>query len=194
MKRFLTLALIMLVVLCGCDTKPEPSIAPTEPPAFEATPATEPAGLYDSASKLEAATGGAIRVYPLSRNDSIGIVPMGEDLLLFSGTEATTLTKLSGETRYISAAANLNCCICPSDAAVQVSEKGVTYYDEQFNQLIFLDAQLKEVKQVALPDTISGTPALSADRQKLYYCTADALRCIDLETGLDRMEAFLAAL
>lgn len=187
MKRIITLALAALLILCGCNTQPEPTTAPTAPPATNPIPVTEPIGIYDAASAIEASTGGALQAYPLSRIDSIGAVPMGDDLLLFSGVDCTTLTKLSGENLHTSAVASVSCSIYPSDAAVQVSDTGVTYYNECSNQLIFLDAQLKEVKQVSLPENISGMPALSADRQQLYYCTADALRCMNLETGLDRL-------
>lgn len=187
MKRIITLVLAALLILCGCNTQPEPSAAPTDSPATDPVPTTEPIGIYDATSEIEASTDGALKAYPLSRTDSIGAVPMGDDLLLFSGVDSTTLTKLSGENLYTSAVASLSCYIYPSDTAVQVSDKGVTYYNERSNQLIFLDAQLKQVKQVSLPESISGTPVLSADRQQLYYCTADALRCMDLETGLDRL-------
>ena len=179
MKRIITLVLAALLILCGCNTQPEPTTAPTDPPATDPVPITEPIGIYDAASEIEASTDGALKAYPLSWTDSIGAVPMGDDLLLFSGVDSTTLTKLSGETLYTSAITSLSCSIYPSDAAVHVSDMGVTYYNERSNQLIFLDAQLKEVKQVSLPENISGTPALSADRQQLYYCTADALRCMN---------------
>lgn len=182
-----TLALALLIVLCGCAAQQHPAIPPTVPPITEPVIETEPAGCYDAESELEKATLGALKSYPLSRKDAISIVPMGEDMLLFSGADVTTLTKFSGETLYISDDATLNCSIYPTDPAVQVCEMGITYYDERQNALIFLDTNLKEVKRVSLPDTITGTPALNRDRQKLYYCTADALRCIDLESGLDRL-------
>jgi hypothetical protein len=186
MKRFFLSVLALLLVLCGCAAQPEPNAMPTEPTVTEAAPTEEPAGLYDAASDLEEATNGAVRVYPLGRTDTTDIAYMGEDLLLFSGAEFTSLTKLSGENLYVSAAATLNCYICPTDPAVQVSEKGMTYYDAQRKDLVFLSAQLQEVKRISLPATIRGTPALSADRSTLYYCTANALRCIDLDSGLDR--------
>lgn len=186
MKRFFLPVLALLLVLCGCVWQPESNAMPTEPPVTAPPPTVEPAGIYEAASDLEETTNGAVRVYPLDRIDTTGIAYMGEDLLLFSGTDFTSLTKLSGENLYVSAAASLNCCICPTDPAVQVSEKGMTYYDPQQKDLVFLSAQLQEVKRISLPATIRGTPALSADRSTLYYCTANALRCIELESGLDR--------
>lgn len=186
MKRFF-LPVLLFLLLCGCAAQPEAPAVPTEPAATETIPATEPAGIYDANSALEKATNGAIRVYPLECMDSTGIAHMGDDLLLFSGTQSTTLTKYSGDDLYICATASLDLCISPYDPAVQVSDKGITYYDAAQNDLVFLDAQLKEVRRMELPADLCGAPALSSDRQQLYYCTADALRCADLETGLNRL-------
>ena len=185
MKRIFLLWAALLL-LCSCASQQE-SVVPTVPVITEPAVHTVPAGLFISGSNAEIDSSGALKVYPLGRTDCLGILNMGNDLLLFSGGDTTTLTKLSGENLYISATAHLNCGIYPSDPAVQASKAGVTYYDERRNQLIFLDTSLKEVKQVSLPDTICGAPALSADLRSLYYCTDNALRCIDLETNLDRL-------
>lgn len=185
MKRWLILTAALLL-LTGCGAKPETAVA-TESFQAEVQSPTEPTGYYDPNSELEASTDGAARVYPLNRTDSCGLVSIGNDLLLLSGSEVTTLTRLTGSTLYVSAAANLDCYVDVNSPAFQASEKGVTYYDALHRQLVFLDSSLKEVTRVTLPETILGDPALSADRKQLYYFTAEHLRCLDLETGLDRM-------
>lgn len=190
MKRWLFLTALLLA-LTGCTAEPEQTLpTPTEvllPATEPATqPATEPTGYYDPDSTLEASTAGAVRVYPLNRSSSYALYTMGDDLLLLSGTEATTMTRLAGNSLYVAAAANLDCFIPEDSPALQVSSKGVTYYDEAKNQLVFLDTGLKEGNRVDLPAGIVGPPALSADRKQLYYLTGEALHCIDLETGLDR--------
>ena len=182
MKRFLLLFLVLLT-LCGCGSDPENSGA-AESPQLEAI---EPSGAYDPDSTLEASTQGAVKTYPLNRSDCRGIMPMGDDILLFSGGEQTTLTKLSGSSLYTAAEATLSCAIYPEDPAVLASEKGVTYYDESTRELVFLDTALKEVSRVSLPEDITGTVVLSTDRKTLYYCTEDALRVLDLETGLTKL-------
>ena len=183
MKRLLPLILVLLV-LCGCSLDPDPSAetaAPTE------VSATEPEGFYEPDSELASATGGAVQVYPLDRVDCYGMLPLGEDILLFGGAEYTTLTKLSGSGLFVTATADLDCAIFPEDASVQVSEKGVTYYDEFTQELVFLDTNLKEVSRVSLPGAVLGHPVLSADRKTLYYCTPGSLRALDLETKLDKL-------
>ena len=186
MKRYL-LILVIALILCGCTpgsqmetTSPEP-----ETQATEITPLVSPDGLYDPNSDLEEHTSGALQVYPLNRSDAVEMLRMGDDLLLFSGENATTLTKLSGDTRHISAVANLNCILRATDPAVKVSEKGVTYFDETTRELVFLDANLKEGTRFSTPDDMVGTPALSANRKNLYYHDGSTLRTIDLDSGLN---------
>ena len=178
--------LLATLMLWGCSADPHPATIPTEAaaPATETT-APAPVGFYDPESPLEAMTSGALLTYPLYRPDGAQIVPMGDGLLLFSGEDATTLTLLAGDDLYVKAVANLSCHIQAHDPAVQVSSKGVTYYDEATRELVFLDTQLKEGTRMAMPETMIGSPALSANRKNLYYCTENALRTIELDSGLD---------
>lgn len=187
MKRW-PLLLLTALLLCGCGAEQENATTNnTEPaPAIETNP-IEPTGYYDPDSALEESSNGAVKLYPLNRSDSYGLCAMGDDLLVFSGDETTTLTKLTGNNLYVDAVANLNCRIDPADPAVLASGKGVTYYDAAHRALVFLDAGLKEVSRFDLPEDMLGTPALSADRKTIYYCTADSLRALDLETKLTKL-------
>lgn len=187
MKRWLFLIAAVLL-LCGCSAETEET-TPTIPFSTSPTPvhATEPIGYYDPGSALEAATEGAVRAYPLNRTDSYAVVSMAEDLLLLSGSEMTTLSRLTGDSLYVSAAANLDCYIPADSPAFHAGSKGVTYYDELHRQLVYLDTGLKEVSRLSLPETAVGAPALTADRKTLYYCTADSIRAINLESGLDKL-------
>lgn len=185
----LSLILLALLVLCGCSAAPQQEIPATEAPTASTTEATvaAPVGFYDPESSLEAATNGALQVYPLYRSDAVHIVPMGSGVLVFSGETATTLTLLAGDDLYVRATANLNCLIQAGDPAVQVSDKGVTYYDAATRELVFLDAELTEGTRIAMPEDMVGTPALSANRKNLYYCTENSLRTVELDTGLNML-------
>ena len=158
MKR-ISLILLAVLMLWGCSAAPQPEAATTEAPTAATTEATvpDPVGFYDPDSALEAVTDGALQVYPLYRSDVAQIVPMGRGVLVFSGENATTLTLLAGSDLYVKAVANLNCLIHPEDPAVQVSTKGVTYYDAATNELVFLDAELKEGTRMTMPDDMVGT-------------------------------------
>lgn len=183
MKRMLFLLLACLV-LCGCNAV---SHEETTLPETTQAPQTEPTGCYAPGSTLETETSGAVQAYPLNRQDVQGLLATEEGLLLFSGTAGTTLTKLTGEALYIDAVANLGCTISPESPSLQASRKGVTYFDSDRKDLVFLDTQLKEVRRYPLPDDLLGQPALSADRKTLYYCAPLAVRVIDLESGIDRL-------
>ena len=102
-----------------------PLLAALLPPGSAKEPIPEPAALSAETTQArilaEISADGALQIYPLNRSDAVEVVRMGEDLLLFSGEKATTLTKLSGDNRYISAVANLNCLIRTTNPAVKVS-------------------------------------------------------------------------
>lgn len=188
MKR-LFLFLLTVVLLWGCSAAPRQETFTTESPTTASTEAiiATPVGFYDPDSTLEAISGGALQVYPLYRSDVTGMVPLDSGVLVFSGTETTTLTLLAGNDLYVKAIANLNCLIQADDPAVQVSSKGVTYYDGMTRELVFLDAELKEGTRIAMSDDMVGSPALSANRKNLYYCTENALRTIELDTRIDML-------
>ena len=120
MKQKTVTVLAVLLMLCSCAAQPEPIM--TTPPT-ETIPATELVGIYDPDSRLEKQTAGALKVFPLGLTDAIGIAEMGDDLLLFSGSDTTTLTRFSGEILSVCSTATLSCSIAPHDAAVQVSPK-----------------------------------------------------------------------
>ncbi len=185
MKKLLILLLACMVLLCGCgqDARDETTI-PTEP---STEPPTEPAGLYDPESALELRTKGGVRVYPLDFTDAYAIAAVGEDLVVFSGTETTTLTLLRGENRYIAAKMTLDCYISPEQNATQVTNRGVSYFSQATGEVVLLDGELKEVARIQLPGTLVGTPVLNATRQAVYYCTPESIRVLDLENGISRL-------
>lgn len=185
MKRLIWLALLALI-LCGCGEQPEATTTvPTESIAAEQP--TEPTGCYAPDTEVEILTGGAIRSYFPDIPDCYGMSTVGADVLVFSGTENTTLTRLAGDSLYMTAQTELNCLVKPEDSSFQVGSNGITYYDTASREVVFLDHDLKVVSRVVMPEDMVGMPVLSANRLKVYYCTADAVRMVDLEAGLDRL-------
>lgn len=190
MKR-LILPVLLALLLCGCGGEPQTeTTAPTIPTVV--TEPTEPVGIYVPGSEMEVQTSGAVRMYVPSTPDTSAMVMQGSDILLFSGLDATTLTKLSGDNLFTIATAQLGCTITPEDPSFQLSEKGITYYDEQARAVVFLDNDLKEVNRIGVPKDLVGRPVLSSNRLKLYYCTAEAVRVLDLETGLDKLLKYIS--
>lgn len=186
MKRLIGLALLALL-LCGCVANPQ---AETTAPAVETTAAqepTEPAGLYLPGSAVETFTQGAVRCFVPEMENPYCIRAIGRDLILLSGWDDTTLTRLAGENLYTIAQTTLNCRIEPEDPSFQLGDNGITYYDEESREVVFLDNDLKEVSRLAVQPDMIGKPVLSGNRKLVFYTTADALRIYDTETGLDRL-------
>ncbi len=175
-------ALLAAAMLCGCGGE---GCDPTTQTPETLAAVTEPSGCYTPGSDVEQQTGGAVRAYSLQAADCYAIAMDGEDVLLLSGTEVTSLTRLAGENLYVTAQASLDLSL-PAEN-LQITGNGITYYDDAACQVVYLDADFKEVKRIQTPAEMTGYPILSANRMKLYYCTADALRVLDLETGLDRL-------
>ena len=191
MKRIIGLVLLMLL-LCGCTPEPQGESAPDSgdvqvpDTGLEAVVPTEPAGIYIAGSDLETQTGGAVRYY-LPESDCYGIRMMDGDVLTFSGSETTTLTRYAGEKLYPAASTQLDCRVDPADPAFQISSNGITYYNPEKREVRFLDNDLKEVRRLGMSEDMVGKPVLSSNRMLVFYCTADAVRVYDTTTGLDRL-------
>ena len=178
MKRLLPL-LFLIIALCGCAPgDPVPETVPQEE-----SPLAAPVSLYDAASSMNQ----AVLACPLPMSDVCGIAPRGEDYLLFSGLEHTTLTRLSGDGLYIEESTTLDAYLSPENPTLRIHTGGISYYDANARQTVVLDEALQEVKRIAAPEDMLGTPLLSGDGKTLYYCTGNALRAWDLDSGIRRM-------
>lgn len=176
MKQTILMILVALL-LCGCGTQPISSPTTPSTPTPIATPMTNHWQTADV----------GLEQYTPEGETTAGLCLMGTEPVLFCGTERTTLIKLDADTMTQTAITQLDLLISADAPSVQVSDKGVTYYDAHTAQLVFLDTSLREVSRMDLPNGVQAPPVLSADRKYLYYCAEDSLRVLDLETGLDRL-------
>ena len=176
MKRLLIFALLALL-LVGCSSPPatatDPTVAPTAP---------EPPGLYSPDSELEQSTGGAVRYFPLDDNTYSRIFPMGNDLLLLS-RDNTRLTLVTGVNLVPAVEKEFRFHV----RHLQVSEDGVAYWDEQNRSMVFLSTTLRETSRMQLPEDLIGTPWLTDDWKALYYCTAQGLYRLNLDSGISQL-------
>ena len=182
MKHLLAILLACLL-LCGCaQTESGQETLPGE----NDLSLSGEEGLYDPDSPLERATGGALRVYPLKMDTVRGIRSFGSDILLFSGEETTTLTRLTGENLAVAQRISLGFYLDPGSPALQIGGDRISYYDPVSGETVVLDPALTVVNRIVLPEDISGYPILTSDRTTLYYCTAKAVKAWDLESGIRR--------
>lgn len=179
MKRLFFLLCVCLL-LSGCG---EVEAAETNPTTTAATavPAQEEATISSQA------TGETLQILSSQAADGYYLRAFHGGLLLFSGSEKTTLTLLQGEELSAAASVSMEFFLDSADPSIQIWKDTLSYFDPLQQQTVVLDRTLKEVSRIAAPDGLVGSPVLSSDRNVLYYCTANALRAWDLRTGIRRM-------
>jgi len=179
MKRLLPL-LLALLLLAGCATGNEETTAPIADTTLPA-----PVGLYDPENPVEAATGGAVRAYPLQADNFIGLSAMGSRLLLIA--DDGSLTALKGEDCQISATLLTGRQIFSSSVGFDTAAQGAAYYMENSREVVLLNPQLQQSASWVLPEDIVGEPAVSLSTDEVYYSIPGELRALNLQTGISRL-------
>lgn len=174
--------LLSLLLFTGCAaqnpvTETTPATVPTAVQTAEASPALS----MELLSK-----DGAVSQFGLSEPVS-GFLPMGQHLLLFSGGDTAALTLMDPETRQAVAVHEAAILLTPENFTVQTLNHGISYFDSAAMETVVLDNTLREIRRIDAPEDLTGAPLLSADGRSLYYCTASAVRVLDLDAGISRI-------
>lgn len=184
MRKLLIPLLLCLLLLCGCAAQtPQPgptlpaSAAPTEP---------EPSPVRDTLEMTLHSEDTVVQQYTFSQ-DIAGFLPLGDNLLLFSGTEPTLLTLADPNTRQTLAVHEPGFVLTAENATVQRLDRGLSYFNGAAGKTILLDEHLREIRRIPAPGDLSGMPLLSRDGSTLYYCTPSAIRALDLDSGISRV-------
>lgn len=171
--------LLLSLLLCGCAAQnPLPE---TTTPAITAVQETSPALSMERRTADD-----ALQQYQLSEPVS-GILPMGQNLLLFSGGDPTTLALIKPQTDEILALYDASMVLTPQNFTVQKLHCGLSWFDGAAMETVILDDTLQPERRIPAPEGLTGAPLLSKDGSRLFYCTADAVRILDLSTGISRM-------
>lgn len=177
MNRILPL-LVCCLMLWGCSPAAPDGAGVQETqsvPVPQAVP-LKPQTYYD----------GALQVFSPGLTSPSGLYAMGEDLLILSGEDTTTLTLLSGDDLTPLSHLTLSFSLSPTDPSLRVGSSALSCYDPIHKQTLVLDSALREVSHIPAPEDLQGVPILSSDRNILYYCTPEGIRAWNLETGLRR--------
>lgn len=163
MKGKLLAALLLCTLLLGCaQTAP----ARETPARLAPTKQTENDNL---------------RIFPLDAADC-RFLSFGADLLVLrSGEERAQLLRCAGRGLSIAAWTEV-----PQKSQVFVGKNHIGCYDPEGQQVLLFSEDLILLKRLEVPEC-AGTPLLSADGSHIYYCTADALVELAVETGLRRL-------
>lgn len=163
MKGKLLAALLLCALLLGCaETAP----ARETPARLAPTKQTENDNL---------------RIYPLDAADC-RFLSFGADLLVLrSGQEKAQLLRCTGRGLSIAAWTEV-----PKNSRIFVGKTKIGCYDPEGGQVLLFSEDLILLRRLEVPES-AGTPLLSADGSRLYYCTADELLELTLETGLHRL-------
>lgn len=178
------LPLLLSLFLCGCAAQnPPPDLAGTVPDVAAISAETTPAAGSGFLQELESA--GSIDTF-LPGEYISGFLPMGRDLVLFSGTESVTLTLLDTQTLMPLQTHDAGILPLPDNATIQLIEDGLSYFDSAASQTVILDHMLREVKRIDAAQDLTGSPFLSKDGGTLYYCTPSSIRALDISSGISR--------
>lgn len=183
MKRLMALLFAAMLLFSGCGADPiteEPTPAPPE-----TTPSPPPDfAVYQDAHSVEVLTHGAVGYYSIEGDEYYGMATVMDGIVLLSGQTETSLTYVFDDIRPIYAVSNG--CLLNTDTLWD-TELGLSYYDDASHTLVFLDDELIESSRISLPNEMQDHPVLSADGQMVYYYDADALRCLELRSGISRL-------
>lgn len=164
MKRWMSL-LVLLLLLTGCAQQ-----------GTAGTDVSQPAAEQENTQQR-------LVNAELPEGEYASITAMGGDLLLM-GDEKLVL--VSGQTLEVLKSAKLDDVSLLDCDLLQANSNGLVCYDRASRNLIFLNADLQEIRRILLREEPMGTLQLAEDQNTVYYCTAEGIRVQDLNTGICR--------
>lgn len=173
MKKKVAMLLAALLLLGGCSTR-------KEVPSTEISQSPESSGSDPAGSESPSAE--PLITYSLT-GTCTGFVPMGEHYLQF-GSEAIALL-----TKDLTAVLTEQIPGLPDygSGLIWVRDTGIAYFDASARDLVYLGTNLAQTSRLHFPDDMTGSAVLGPDWTVAYYCTADAIRALDLATGVSRV-------
>ena len=177
MVRCLGVFLVLALLLCGCAGER------TELPdnTIKSAISSQTSSGADLPGNTPEQTG--VKCYPLDDTGCYGCFLLGEELVLMRKADGGSTFSFypGGKT------ANLGQNVVPTLAKMQVAEQGIGYFDGETKAMVFLNTDLLEIGRMSLPEDLEGDVWLSPDWKMLYYCSANGICTMDLQTGISRL-------
>ena len=185
MKKILIFLILTVLLLNGCAAQ---NPAPTVPTGSAAPVVTEPSTVSEPEAPFLrlAEESPAAAVFQVPRSVT-GFLPLGENLLFFSGKDNTTLTLVDAGNHRIIAEHHTGLALLRENSTVQLLRNGFSFFNSSEGETVMLDTALREIRRIDAPDDLTGMPLLSPDGSTLYYCTASAVRALDVSSGISRI-------
>ncbi len=168
MKKWL-LPLLLLVLLAGCTKEPQETVPPTT-------------------ADLGQTIAPGLTVWPLDAGEQATVSHLGDHLLLVStGENQTQLYLVSPDGARALLEVSLKGQLSLENGGIQLLEDGIAYYSESTGELVVLNANLRQMRQIKLPQDYVGIPLLNSQGTTMFYSTKDQIRALELRTGVDRL-------
>ena len=187
MIRWLGIILVLAMLLCGCAAQTAPTTDPTND-ALQTTDPTQPQGIYQPNSAIEMATGGSVQCFVPEGNGYYGCAMIGRELLLLRQENGTAeLSLYEGNRLECVKRVTLSDGVAPAMEQIQISQRGIGYYDDVNRAMVFLNADLREVGRMSLQEEFTGDAWLSPSWQMVYFCKENGIYAMDLQTSIIRL-------
>ena len=184
MVRCLGVLFALLMLLSGCVQE---IVEPTAPKEHINQPDNEATGLYVPDSTVERVTDGAVRGFRLEGGYYSCAMLCDELILMRKAGEEGTFALYRGENLEEVRTVSLGKNVAPVLSQMQISERGIGYFDAENQDVVFLNRDLVETGRMHLPADLQGDAWLSPDWQTVYYCTDMGIHAMNLQTGISRL-------
>lgn len=185
MKKWIVIALAMLLLLSGCSAGPSVQTDVGIDPDQQGSEQPQLVSLYDPDSQVEKSSKGAVRAYLLGDGSYTGLMNFGGKLLVIS--QGGDMTLLQGELGEISATTATDLSESWGSTDLCTNGQSAAYYASAGQEVVLLDERLQVSARISLPEDMQGNPLIQLKRGEVFYCTEDQIRAINIQTGISRM-------
>ena len=183
MKHWLSLVLVLILLLCGCAPTQEPT-TPTDltQPSLGVTDPVAPTG---SQAPTEPEIPGLKR---FTVTGFYGMGYLGDRIVLVRDDQGTgELCILEPATLEVVKTIRLAEGLVPAWEEIQITDMGIGFYDQGNRTMMFWNTELQELARITLPEGVLGKAWLSPDWKKCFYCTAQGIYVMDMQTHIEAL-------